>query len=315
MARARRPGFDQPINIRFLDWERFYGDKQIEVPRFLMLSMKFRHDRRWDMPGDQFKFFTHLIALAALQDTPGIIRGDAYSISRECRCRVESVMRYVSRLIETKFIQEVGAQDETGLDQNRGDKISAINLPGAAFETWETLYGSMPESVRFQLGLKEIKFENAFRMAAENRGRLGEPAHLITERLYEEEIAALFPGEVHGFSDFGRSYCRLFLSEPRAVLFMINSLYGFRKSGWDWESNAPRNGKTRDIKKWLYGSFWDYNKDGKTGKYLEFLVYKGKNPTVAGWLHNISDQSPQELVINKLDNIPASISQSHLSGF
>jgi hypothetical protein len=307
MSRARRPELDVPICVKINKWELFIGEKPIERPGFIMWPVRSRHDERWNLRGPLFKFFNFLVISAAYQERPGYIAGDAYSISRECRCRADSVPGYVSELIKRKFIQEVTQQDCIGLEGNEVEGMppasSRKELPGASQDTWKKLFEAMPAATKRDLGITGWAFEQALELAATNRGTaykginlrgisLTGAEHLITDEIFENEIQGIYPGETRGLSDFTKSYCRLFIQQPRAVLFLIACIKGYKAHGGKWDAEkSPPGYAYEDFKRWLYSSWWDWFLDPRTKKKPEFLGYSGNNALLLSLQHNTSSSS------------------------
>lgn len=278
MARSRRPELAAPIQIQIRDWN-LYGDARLKAPHFIMKPTMFFHDKRLEMEPELYRFFDYLIYHASVQRTPGVIFGDAFSLSRECRCHAKSVPGYISKLFEMQLIQGVERLAAPRLEEKRTDKnreegtaAPVLELPGAAPKTWEGLWEKMPREAKTDLGITTWPFDSALELAARNIGGIRQDGkHLVTAEVFESELQGLFPGETRGLSDFTLSYCRLFLHQASGIAVMKACIKNYRRDGGKWDTAAQVT-KYDDFKKWLYGAWWDWFYDEKTRKRPKTLV-------------------------------------------
>lgn len=321
MSKPRRIEFDKPIAISIVNWADFLGKNPVDSPRFIMLPTRLRHTKRWDMDGDLLRFFLYLVMHAAFQEEPGKIQGDAYSISKACRCRVDSVPRYIQRLIQTQFIQEVTKQDWIEGDKKGGEENGSASPPqgrlasaeggrpmpaggaagadapgkrltGAGTARWKELWEKIPDEARSALGIRGYSFEVALELARRNESTIEWTGHrhLITDEIFQTEIIENWPGSTARDTAFCKSYCRLVLHDPRGLIFIQRAMNQHRSGvGAKWDSGAHEY-VYEDLFWWLQGTWWECGRenDGK-GNYPKSLSYKGKNPRLAQQLHNISN--------------------------
>ncbi len=208
------------------------------------------------MPGDQFKFFCYLIAHAATQSTPGVVLGDAYSLSRACRCKPESVPQYVSRLIEAQLIQHVSEINSPILEENKEEK-SRKEGPSAGFPSsfkskfdrahseLRDAFDLIPADIRRAMEL-ELGFNSYYVMAQDE-------SHKLTEEKFKENILSGYPGQCRDF-DFAFSYCRLVLHSNRGVSVLRSAIQKYI---------STRESNFQQLENFLKSKWWDLLRDDR----------------------------------------------------
>ena len=227
-----------------------------------MLPMQFRHEHRWDMPADQFKFFCYLIAHAASQRTPGVISGDAYSISRACRCKPQSVLSYVSRLIEIELIQEVTDLNAPRLEESRGEK-----------KRKEALF-SFPAWVFEEVGLV--------------RERPADAAPYLTRAIFSKGIWQEIPHRDQAYFDRVFEALEATIHDDRWLAFVQTCLRNYVRR----KREQSKHPSWHHVESYFFKREWwnDFRKDnGAIPRNFEGTGAAVGSPTVTGYLeHNIS---------------------------
>ena len=235
-----------------------------------------------------------LAAAGSSKGAPGVIWGTPRELSKVLSMKPGSLLKAAHRLSEVQLIQ-VDTDFNAAILENR--KIENREKRGH-FLLPDYLFGEPFNFTRI-----DPDTENSY----------------LTPQLFSKALFTRYPKSPPDSFDAAYDYLKPIVHDGKWLAMVQHCIATYERV--TREQNKEPQFKRFDA--WLLQTHWWGNVRGSRGQFLVSLNGAGPNPTMKTdistglpcWEHNISDQSPQQLVINKFDNIPATISQSHPSGF
>ncbi len=280
---------DSEITVKIINWQDLVGKTRHNY----YLRATFNVNISSDLDFDNYTLgaYWRLVALAGTsQKREGSITETARCIASAIRVRPDRLHRLLTVLTKKKLIQVLVNTES----RNERDKIDIENVPstdfltlkGATKEEWQILWALMPAEIKFDLGIPNLEYARAFLLAATNKGSAfrginlrGIPhdaAHIVTDEIFDADIRNNFPGEFDKYSDFAKSYCRLFIHDARGLFFLLACIEGYASH---LATDLPVTAGL-DVKTWLSGDWWSWFVEPTTGERRKKFEYCGGNPVL-----------------------------------